>query len=489
MRTSTTQAAAELSADPRGNASGPVPPEPLSFAQQRLWFMEQLEPDGALYNVPVVVHLDGPVERRALSRAWDELVQRHGILRTRYPVERGRPRQEESGTADSPLRFLDLFDPAAASGPVEAEGEDAAAAAREAAADRIGAREAAYRFDLPTGPVCRAVLLRLHRETYRLLLTFHHIAVDGWSVEVLLRELAALYGAAVGGVEAGLVPAPLDYRAYARRQREQFALGRMARALDYWRATLGTDPPVPELPLDRTRPARRMFRGAVLEGRIGLAAAVRLREIGTRDRATLATTLLAAFHWALCEWTGRPAATVGLAVSGRRDRDLMNVVGCFANIVPVPVDLAGAVGFGEVLRRTRAAVRGALAHEDVPLDRIVSALTTRRATDYMPLFRVIFNHVAHVRPPAFTGLRGCSVEVSRSSGTSMFDLGLTVEQRTDGLRVFLQYDTDLFDQATAVGLLERYCGLLAHVADGTLGEPAGFRARPESASPGGTRLE
>ncbi|MFH0518038.1 amino acid adenylation domain-containing protein [Streptomyces sp. M41] len=436
---------------PRRREPGSDDPVPLSFAQQRLWFMDQLEPDSSLYNVPLVLSLHGDLDRAALERALGLLVQRHEVLRTSYPATRGRPRQHIAPAGAVALPCTDL------TGRPDAHAEAA----------RLVRQDAVEPFDLASGPVLRARLLRLAPDEHRLSLVLHHIAIDGWSLPLVCDELGRLYAATAAGEPHGLPEPALAYADYAEWQRGRLQGEPLEQLIDYWRGVLGTDPQVPALPTDRPRKALRSFAGAVATTSIDSELARRVRALGRHEGATEYMVLLAAFQVLLADWAGDPEVTVGTPVAGRGRPGLDRLVGCLINMLPVRTSLADRPDFRALLARVRQAVLGALAHEELPLDRMVEALVTGRDRQLSPLFQVMFNHVTAAPDPDFgPGLRA-EGEIGWTGETAMFDLGLVVEARGEDLRLTLQYATDLFTEETANTLLARYI----HVLDTCTGEP------------------
>ncbi|WP_370254167.1 amino acid adenylation domain-containing protein [Streptomyces sp. V4I8] len=447
---------------PRRREPGSDEPVPLSFAQQRLWFMDQLEPDSSLYNVPLLLRLHGDLDRTALERALGLLVRRHEVLRTSYPATRGRPRQHIAPAGDMELPCTDL------AGHPDATAEAA----------RVVRQDAIEPFDLESGPVLRARLVRLAPDEHQLSLVLHHIAIDGWSLPLVCDDLGRLYAATASGEPHRLPEPARAYADYAEWQRAWLQGENLDRLIDYWRSVLGTDPVAPALPADRPRPSTRSFAGAVATAAIDTELARRMRALGRREGATEYMVLLAAFQVLLADWAGDPEITVGTPVAGRGRPGLDRLVGCLINMLPVRTSLADRPDFRALLARVRQAVLGALAHEDLPLDRMVEALVTRRDRQLSPLFRVMFNHVTATPDPDFGPRLRAEGELGWTGETAMFDLGLVVEARGEDLRLTLQYATDLFTEETANTLLARYIRVL----DTCTGEP-GLPVLPSAGGP------
>lgn len=414
---------------------------PLSFAQQRLWFMQQIDPGTTLYNVPTALRLRGALDREALGRALDAVVARHEVLRTTYAALSGVPRQVIAPPAPVPLPYTDV----SGAGDPQAE------------ARRIAAEEARRVFDLAAAPPLAARLVRVAPDDHRLVVTFHHIAIDGVSVEVFHRELGVLYGSPEG------LPAPaLQYADLAAWQRERFTGGTLDALVGHWRSVLGDDPRAMELPTDRPRPAAKSFRGAVVT-RVLPAGPVRdVRAFARGERATANMTHMAALYALLARWSGADDVTVGVPAAGRTRPELQELVGCLINMVPVRVRLDGRPGFRELVGRVRTAVLDAAAHQELPFDRLVEALVSRRSRDFMPVFRVMFSYLGERRPPVFAGLGPCALDLAGPQDTAKYDLSLYVEERGGGaVALTAEYDTDLYGPDTPTALLSAYERTLA----------------------------
>ncbi|MFB7917452.1 condensation domain-containing protein [Streptomyces sp. NPDC056061] len=434
MRAAEPGGAEPAAAGPRPGVRDERPP--LSFAQQRLWFMQQLDPGSTLYNVPTVLRLHGALDRAALARALDALVARHEVLRTTYAASSGTPYQVIAPPAPVPLPCTDLADDP---DPV-------------AGAERIAAEEAAHVFDLAGAPPMTARLVRLGGTEHRLMLTFHHIAVDGASVTVLYRELGLLYGRS-----PEVLPEVTWHCAdHAVAQRAWLTGRTLDSLITHWRAVLGDDPQAPVLPSDRPRPATKSFRGAVATRDLRPELVRAVREFGRRERATPNMTHLAALFALLAGWAGTTDLTVGIPAAGRNRPEVQDMVGCLINMVPVRARLDGGPGFRELLARVRGAVLDATAHQDLPFDKLVETLVSRRGRDFMPVFRVMFSYLGARRPPVLDGLDGCVLDLTGPRDTAKYDLSLYVEERGDGVALALEYDTDLFGPDTPAALLAAY---------------------------------
>ncbi|HEX9936884.1 MAG TPA: amino acid adenylation domain-containing protein, partial [Longimicrobium sp.] len=423
-------------------------PQPLSFAQERLWFLHGLKPESAFYNVAAVVRLSGALDAAALERALDEVVRRHESLRTTFRESGGAPVQVIAPHAGLSLPVEDL------SGLGEEE--------REAAAGRRAEEEAARPFDLAAGPLFRPALLRLGADDHVLLLCMHHIVSDEWSTEVLFREMAALYAAFREGRPSPLAELPVQYADYASWQREHLRGEVLERQLAWWRERLAGAPALLELPTDRPRPAAQSFRGATLPAALPAGLLARVEALGRGAGATRYMVLLAAFQVLLAKYSGSDDVVVGTPVAGQTRREVEELIGFFTNTLVLRTDLSGDPTFREVLRRVRETTLGAWEHQDVPFERLVEELRPERSLSHSPLFQVMFVQEDADRSQAeLPGVEMCRVYAE--SGTSKFDLTLSVGTHPEGIRASLEYSTDLFDRATAQRMLGHLLRVLEQV--------------------------
>ncbi len=411
---------------------------PLSFAQERLWFLSQLEAGdaaaGAAYNVCSALRLDGVLDAAALQRALDEVVRRHDILRTRL-------RQSEEGAvqvADGPRRAV-LVHADFASGPRES---------REPAARAFIATAAAQVFALEAAPPVRFILARLDGEAHILACLMHHILTDGWSMGVLFREVAALYAAFVDGREAALPPLPLQYADYAREQRHTLTAPVLADALGYWRAQMDGAPAAIDLPLDRPRPARQSHRGAVIRFALDRERTEALRRLARECNASLFMVLLAGYAALLARYAGQSCIVVGTPVANRDRPELEPLIGVLSNYIPLRVDLAGDPDVAGLVARVRRVTLEAIAHQHVPFEKLVEAAAPERQLGVPPLFQVAL--VLQNLPATPAGLPGLAVrQVDIDRATAKLDLSVLLEESDGVIRGELEYCTDLFEPATA----------------------------------------
>ncbi len=424
-------------------------PLPLSFSQERLWFLDRLEGGGPAYNIPAAVRLTGALDTGALWAAVRSVVDRHESLRTRFVESGGRPSQVVEPSLDVRMPVVDL-----ASLP---------ARAGESEVLRLAAADARWIFDLAAGPLARFTLLRLSGGDHVLLVNLHHIVSDGWSMGVLIREMAAFYEAARAGLPASLRPLPVQYPDFAVWQRERLGGGVLESHLAWWRERLEGAPAVLDLPMDRHRQAARSQRGDRIATPVPAAVAAGLQAVGRRAGATPFMTLLAAFQALLARYTGGDAP-VGSPIAGRNRGELEGLIGFFVNILVLRTGMAGDPTFAGLVERVREVTLGAYSHQDVPFEKLVEELAPRRDLSHSPLFQVMLS-LQNLPLPALEvpGLRLDPLPVS--AGVAKFDLSLTLADAADGgFDGSLEYDLDLFDPATAERIAGHFQTLLAGAA-------------------------
>ncbi|HEX6863771.1 MAG TPA: amino acid adenylation domain-containing protein, partial [Thermoanaerobaculia bacterium] len=415
----------------------PVPREgdlPLSFAQQRLWFIDQLEPGSPLYNMPVALRVEGPLDAAVLAQCLGEIVRRHEALRTVFAAPQGTPVQGIRPAEPFALPVVDL------SGLPDAEPQ-ALALARE---------EAGRPFDLARGPLLRGLLLRLGERDHAVVLTVHHIASDGWSMGILVREVAALYGG------APLPPLPVQYADFAAWQRSWLQGEVLEREIAFWRHQLAGLPPVLELPTDRPRPAAQSYRGAVQPVRL----AQPLEALARQEGATLFMVLLAGLQAVLGRWSGQDDFAVGSPVAGRNRVETEGLIGFFVNTLVLRGDLSGTPTFRELLGRVRETALAAYLHQDVPFEKLVEELAPERSLAHTPLFQVVLV----LQNVPFENLEVADLRLrplSLAGATAKFDLTVNLAENEGGLVGIVEHATDLFDAATVERLFAGFERLLA----------------------------
>jgi amino acid adenylation domain-containing protein/non-ribosomal peptide synthase protein (TIGR01720 family) len=423
-----------------------------SFAQQRLWFLDQLEPHNAAYHIPVAVRLGGALDAPALQRALSEIVSRHEVLRTTFASDRKGPSQRVSEKFELQLPVLDLA--------------DLAGVKQQKRVQEEAAREAALPFDLGRGPLLRARLLRLGDEEHVALFTMHHIVSDGWSMGVFVRELAALYQAFAAGRPSPLPELPVQYRDFAEWQREWLTGERLEQQLAYWNEKLKAPLAMLELPADRPRPAVQTYRGAHHRFALAPELNARLKKFGRERGATLFMTLLAGFEALLHRTTGQTDVSVGTPIANRNRRELEDLIGFFVNTLVLRTDLAGDPSFEELVARVRETALGAYAHQDVPFERLVEELRPARDLSHTPLFQVMFALRNAPLGEVGMGDLDCAL-IEAETGTAKFDLTLEAWEMADGLACSIEYNADLFERAT----IERLAGHFGRLLESALAEP------------------
>ncbi|MDQ3898410.1 MAG: amino acid adenylation domain-containing protein [Actinomycetota bacterium] len=449
--------AADLGAgDPEAVRSIPLVPRegplPLSFAQQRLWFLDQFEPDSAEYITPVALRLRGALDVDALNTALTALVARHESLRTTFEERDGRGVQVIHRPYDVRVAVLDV------SGLPGAE--------RDAALERTLARESTEPFDLQRGPLLRVRLVRLAHDEHVLALTLHHIVTDGWSTGVIVGELTAAYAAARRGEEADLPPLPVQYADFAAWQVAELSEEVLAEQLGYWRRQLA-DVPALDLPTDRPRPPVQAKKGALHEFVVPDDVTAGLKELGHRRDGTLFMTLVAACQLLFSRWSGQEDVAVGTVTSGRDRGELEGLVGFFVNTLVLRSAVQGDRTVDEFLDQVRKTVLDAFAHQDVPFERLVEDLQPVRDTSRTPLFQVMV--VLQNTASEAVDLPGLTVEdVESPVVTASFDVLVEFHEADGRVHGSMTYDTDLFDATT----IERMAGHLGVLLEGIAGHPS-----------------
>ncbi|HEX6292328.1 MAG TPA: amino acid adenylation domain-containing protein [Herpetosiphonaceae bacterium] len=424
---------------------------PLSLAQQRLWFLDQLVPDSPAYNISFAVRLDGQLDPAALERSLHEIVRRHEVLRTTFAQNAdGQPVQVIAPALSYPLPVEDLV-----GCPVPPPPD-----LIQDLVNQIAQRP----FDLGQGPLFRAKLLRLSDRMHLFALSMHHIISDTWSMGVFVRELADLYNAYAQGASSPVgTPLPIQYADFAAWQRQSLQQAVLERQLAYWRAALADSPTVLDLPTDHPRPPIQTFHGAMRSFVVPADVTEALRQVSRQEEATLFMTLLAAFQTLLYRYSGQDDILVGSPIAGRTRPETERLIGFFVNTLVLRGDLSGQPAFRELLRRVRETTLGAYANQDLPFEQMVDLLQPERDMSRNPLFQVMF--VLQNTPMPALQLPTLSMSmVPASSGTAKFDLWLSVTEADDTLLAVLEYNTDLFEAATIERLIGHFQTLLPGIA-------------------------
>jgi len=427
-------------------------PLPLSFAQQRLWFFDQLSPGSSAYNVPAVFRLNGTLRFAALQRSLTEIVRRHEALRTAFRAVNGNPVQWITPAVEFPLRVIDL--------------EVLPSAEREAKSREWVERELDRPFDLSVDCMLRGCLLRLAETDHILVLTLHHIASDEWSLVILLEELATLYEAYSAGKPSPLAELSIQYADFALWQRHRLQGEALESELSYWTKQLQGDLPVTGLPADHTRTTIGTSRGARESILLPKHISDSLNALSQQEHATLFTTMLAAFSAALHRYTAEVDLIIGSPVAGRHSLDTEKLIGFFLNTIPLRVNLSGNPTFRELIRRLRPVVVHAISHQALPFERLVEELQPERTLSHSPIFQVLLN-VLNL-PDTELELDGLTVEPLPSAELdARFDLTLYVRETDQGLQLDFVYATDLFEEAT----IRQFAGSMRALLSGAAADP------------------
>ncbi|WP_223635810.1 non-ribosomal peptide synthetase [Corallococcus sp. EGB] len=444
LRTKADAQALVLAPRPRDEAP------PLSSAQARLWFLTRMDPDGFSYNLPWFTRWSGPLDDDALERSLQTLVQRHEALRTTFVEQQGQPVQRIALTLHVPLRRERV--------------------SSEAELSRRAEAEVRRPFDLARGPLVRATLVHVGDGEHALLVTFHHIICDGWSLGVFERELTALYREATGGAAAALPPLSLQPADFARWQQQSWVGAALEARLGWWKDRLQDAPAFLDLPTDRPRPAVQTFEGAHLSRRASPALSRALEAMAQQEGATPFMVLLAGFHALLARYSGQDDVVIGAPLAGRERQELEGLVGFFINTVPLRITAPRDASFRELVGRVRDLTLESIAHQDMPFEQLVHALQPERDPSRAPLFQVMFV-LQNAGGPAASPLPDVSVApLDVETGMAKFDLTLFAQPSAEGLDFVWEYNTALFEEATLSRMAEHYTRLLA-AAVARLDEP------------------
>ena len=418
---------------------------PLSFAQERFWFLDQLEPGSPAYNRPFALRLFGPLNVTVLEQSLAEILRRHEVLRATFSEVEGRPVQ--------------AITPAEAVNVPEIDISELSAGERESRARTLATDEAQRSFDLARGPLLRATLLRLAEEDHVLVLVVHHIGFDAWSAQVLLEEMASIYDARVRGKTSPLAELPIQYADFAHWQRAWLQGEVFETQLAYWQERLADAPPSLDLPADRPRPSVQTYGGARHILTLPSSLVQSLKALNQQEGVTLFMTLLAAFKVLGHRYTGQDNIVLGTPIAGRTHVETEGLIGFFINTLVLRTDLSGNPGFREVLDRVREMALGAYAHQDLPFEKLVEELQPERNLRSTPFFQVMFN-VENIpaRPPEVQNLR--IEEFEFDPGIQSFDMTLEIMEREDTLSCSFSYSTELFDEDTIQRMSVHYRILL-----------------------------
>ncbi|HKE58226.1 MAG TPA: amino acid adenylation domain-containing protein, partial [Pyrinomonadaceae bacterium] len=429
---------------------GPQDELPLSFAQQRLWFLDQLEPHNTAYNIAALFRLDGAVDTAAVTRSLQTIIQRHEVLRTSFPVKSGRPTQV---IAPVDPFFTVPYEDFTHLTPTGFENE----------LQRRLKKEAETPFDLSRGPLFRVTLLAQSADRHALLVTLHHIIGDGWSLNLFRKEFATLYRAYLNGQSAALRPLSIQYSDYAVWQREWFQNGAIEKQLSYWREQL-KDLTTLHLPTDHLRPAVQTFKGRRVVTLLSAKLSKEVKQVSQQEGATLFMTLLAAFAVLLSRYSGQNDITVGSPIAGRDRRELEDLIGFFVNTLVLRVDLSGDLSFRELLSKVRDVTLDAYANQELPFERLVEELNQPRDLSRSPVFQVLFS-LLNLPAPQLDSAGLHLSELEAYSDVAKFDLSLTAKEVGEQLELAFQYNTDLFAEETIKRMVQHYERLLAAIVN------------------------
>ncbi|MCK8504202.1 non-ribosomal peptide synthase/polyketide synthase, partial [Myxococcus fulvus] len=420
-------------------------PLPLSFAQQRLWFLDQLQPGSSTYNIPWVLKLSGALDSSALLKSLQALTQRHEVLRTHFSIHDGQPVQVIQPDFMLEMPVIDL--------------SALPAQEREAEAQRLASQEAVRPFDLARGPVVRASLVRLDAREHRLLVTIHHIASDGWSISVMVRELAAFYRQFSGNEPTQLAPLPIQYADFSVWQRQWLHGDVLEKELGWWRTQLAGAPAAIELPTDRPRPAVQTYNGAVLPFTLSTELTQAVKALAQRENATPFMVLLAGWQVLLSRYSRQDDISVGSPIANRNRSETEGLIGFFVNTLVHRARINPEHSFRELLTHTRASTLAAFEHQDIPFEKLVEELQPQRDLSRSPLFQVSF--VYQNTPDEDLDLPGLELDVLTSElHSAKFDLFLGMSEVGGKLQGALDYNSDLFDVSTVERMARHFTSLL-----------------------------
>src|SRR6185369_9153557 len=421
---------------------------PLSFAQQRLWFLDQLEPGNPFYNITKAVRLTGSLNAVALEKSLNEVVRRHEALRTTFPPVAGSGVQRIAPSMTVAMSLKDL--------------SELSREQRDAQVLQTASEEAARSMDLARGPLFYAILLRLGEAEHVLVLTMHHIISDGWSMGVFIREMATIYGAYAGGKPSPLPEMPFQYADFAHWQRDWLKEEALEAQLDYWKQQLA-DAPQLELPTDRPRPFVESFRGKQQTLTLNASLTKALNRLSQKHEATLFMTLLAAFKVLLSRYSRQQDILIGSPIANRNRAEIEPLIGFFVNTLVLRTELRGEETFAELLGRVKEVCLGAYAHQDVPFEKLVEELSPERDMSHNPLFQVMF--ALQNVPSVSMTLAGLTLELLKIENyTAKFDLICDVTETSEGLTAAFEYNTDLFDDTTIERMMGHFQTLLEGIA-------------------------
>ena len=425
---------------------------PLSFSQARLWLLDQLEPGGITYNIPTFFHLRGNLNLPVLEQSLSEIVRRHEVLRAYYSTANGKPIQKISPAQPLTIPIVDL--------------QSFTETERAKEVERLAAASASRPFDLTQAPMLRATALKCAPGEHLLLVDIHHIAFDGWSLGIFVRELSALYNAFLNQEASPLPELPIQYVDFAAWQREGLQGDILQKQLNYWRNKLGGTLPVLELPTDHARPPVQTYNGGSVRFAFPRELTDALNRLSRQEGVTFFVTLLAAFKTLLLRYTGQDDIILGTPTAGRNRADIEGLIGCFANTLVIRTDASGNPTFRTLLQRVLETTLAAQAHQDLPFEKLVEELHIKRDFSRSPIFQVLFSLLnTRMEPLKLTGLQPAILGFQ--DGGAKYDLSLNLEETPDGLEGCWSYNSDLFDNST----IARMAGQFRTLLEGIVSDP------------------
>ena len=418
---------------------------PLSYEQERLWFLEQLEPDQPTYNMPGMVRLTGKLNVEILEKVFEKLIERHSVLRTTFHSKSGKPLQKISDEIKPNFEFTDL------SNLPENE--------KMLMTEKISSDEAKKLFDLENGPVVRFKLLKSDDANHILLVTMHHIISDGWSLEILFREVILLYESLIKDQPPALDPLQIEYVEYVLKQRELFKQNVFEEHLNYWRNQLSGIPVLLELPLDKPRPASQTFDGKIKRFRISTALEEQIKRVCREEKVTLFMLSLAVYSVLLSQFGNAKEIVVGSPIAGRNDKETEDLIGFFVNTLALRIDLEGNPNFRELLQRVKSTALEAYSHQEIPFEMLVEELKPARKINHSPVFQVML--VVQNKLGARAKFSELEIELlDTESETAKFDLTLGLYETEEGLNAEFEYNTNLFEPQTIDRFVKRFSVLM-----------------------------
>ncbi|HHJ53745.1 MAG TPA: non-ribosomal peptide synthetase, partial [Caldithrix abyssi] len=421
---------------------------PLSYAQQRLWFLYQMEPGSTAYNIPAAVRLKGRLDQTALEKSLNEIVRRHEILRTTFTTINGTPMQVVSSDGKIDIQVKDI--------------SDLDKKSQEQTLNKLLAELNATHFDIKKGPLLKTSLFKLNTNEHILHIVMHHIISDGWSVSVFVNEFSRLYTSFLNDQPSPLPPLPIQYADFAVWQKKKLDTEIKEKQLPYWREKLGGELPVLQLPTDRPRPAVKSFRGSHRKGAIRGELVEELRQLSRQQNTTMFMTLLSAFYTLLYRYSGQDDISIGIPIANRNRAETEQLIGFFVNTLVLRNRFSGELTFNQLLEQTRNVSLEAFSHQDVPFEMLVEELQPERDLSHTPLFQVMFVH--QNAEEGSLKLPGLEIEpVNMGNENAKFDLTLTVGELKNELLVNFEYDTDLFEAQTIDRMQRHFQRLLAAI--------------------------